>query len=50
MLALSYTRSICVSARMRKPTPLDLEFTIVLFLVIAPLGYMAMRAILWLFA
>ena len=35
---------------MRKPTPLDLEFTMVLFLVIAPLGYMAMRVVLWLIA
>ena len=33
---------------MRKPEPIELEYTMVLFLVVAPLGYLAMRAVLYL--
>ncbi len=49
-LALSYVRPICLITGMRKPKPIDLEFTMVLFLVLAPLGYIGMRAILELFS
>ena len=47
-LALSYTLPTWLSVRMRKPTPIELEFTMVLFLVLAPLGYLNMQAFLWL--
>jgi|AP45_3_1055517.scaffolds.fasta_scaffold888615_1 hypothetical protein len=32
---------------MRKPEPIELEYTMVLFLVVAPLGYIAVRARLY---
>lgn len=40
---LSYIAAACQNAQMRKPDRYELEFTILLFVVLAPLGYAIMQ-------
>ena len=42
----SYTLVQCVNRRMRKPSPVELEATILLFVLMVPTGYYMVRTVL----
>lgn len=42
-IQLSYTRPLCLACGMRKPDKLELEFAMLMFLIVVPMAYYSVR-------